>query len=51
LIPPSRLRLSDWIEANITLPEGISALPGAIQWLLNIPAHGAQSPQWVAGEI
>jgi hypothetical protein len=29
LIPPPRLRLSDWIEANIKLPEGVSALPGA----------------------
>lgn len=29
LIPPPRLRLSTWIEANIRLPEGVSALPGA----------------------
>jgi hypothetical protein len=26
LIPPPRLRLSDWIEQNIRLPEGVSAL-------------------------
>jgi phage terminase large subunit GpA-like protein len=31
LIPPPRLRLSEWIEANIRLPEGVSALPGAIR--------------------
>lgn len=31
LIPPPRLRLSDWIEANIKLPEGVSALPGAVR--------------------
>jgi hypothetical protein len=31
LIPPQRLRLSDWIEANIKLPEGASALPGAVR--------------------
>jgi hypothetical protein len=27
LIPPPRLRLSQWIESNIRLPEGVSALP------------------------
>ena len=31
LIPPPRLRLSDWIEANIRLPEGTSALPGPVR--------------------
>jgi phage terminase large subunit GpA-like protein len=31
LIPPPRLRLSDWIEANIVLPEGTSALPGKVR--------------------
>jgi hypothetical protein len=31
LIPAPRLRLSDWIEANIRLPEGTSALPGAVR--------------------
>jgi hypothetical protein len=31
LIPPPRLQLSNWIEANIRLPEGVSALPGAIR--------------------
>ncbi len=31
LIPPPRLKLSDWIEANIRLPEGVSALPGAVR--------------------
>lgn len=31
LIPPPRLRLSDWIEHNIRLPESVSALPGAIR--------------------
>ena len=29
LIPPPRLHLSEWIEQNIRLPEGVSALPGA----------------------
>jgi hypothetical protein len=27
LIPPPRLHLSEWIESNIRLPEGVSALP------------------------
>jgi len=33
LIPPPRLRLrlSEWIEANIVLPEGTSALPGRVR--------------------
>ncbi len=31
LIPPPRLRLSDWIEANIVLPEGVSAQPGPVR--------------------
>src|SRR6476646_549617 len=31
LIPPPRLKLSDWIEANIKLPEGVSALPGPVR--------------------
>jgi phage terminase large subunit GpA-like protein len=31
LIPPPRLRLSQWIEANIRLPEGVSALPGPLR--------------------
>jgi phage terminase large subunit GpA-like protein len=31
LIPPPRLQLSEWIEGNIRLPEGVSALPGAIR--------------------
>jgi hypothetical protein len=31
LIPPPRLQLSEWIESNIRLPEGVSALPGAIR--------------------
>lgn len=31
LIPPPRLRLSDWIEANIALPEGVSAQPGPVR--------------------
>jgi len=31
LIPPPRIALSDWIEQNIKLPEGVSALPGAIR--------------------
>src|SRR5215831_10874597 len=31
LIPPPRLRLSDWIEHEIRLPEGVSALPGPVR--------------------
>ena len=31
LIPPPRLHLSQWIEQNIRLPEGVSALPGAVR--------------------
>jgi phage terminase large subunit GpA-like protein len=31
LIPPPRLKLSNWIEASIRLPEGVSALPGAVR--------------------
>lgn len=30
LIPPPRLRLSDWIETHMRLPEGVSALPGRV---------------------
>ena len=31
LIPPPRLRLSQWIEREIVLPEGTSALPGRVR--------------------
>jgi phage terminase large subunit GpA-like protein len=31
LIPPPRLQLSEWIEQNVRLPEGVSALPGAVR--------------------
>jgi phage terminase large subunit GpA-like protein len=31
LRPPPRLRLSDWIEAELRLPEGTSALPGRVR--------------------
>jgi len=31
LIPPPRLRLSEWIEGNISLPEGVSAQPGPVR--------------------
>ena len=31
LIPPPRLHLSEWIEQNIVLPEGTSALPGRVR--------------------
>ncbi|SPF81930.1 phage terminase large subunit family protein [Pseudoprimorskyibacter insulae] len=30
LIPPPRLQLSQWIEANVCLPEGVSAQPGPV---------------------
>jgi phage terminase large subunit GpA-like protein len=31
LIPPPRLRLSEWIERELRLPEGVSATPGAVR--------------------
>ncbi|MCB2110832.1 phage terminase large subunit family protein [Albidovulum sp.] len=31
LAPPPRLRLSDWIEGHIALPEGVSAQPGPVR--------------------
>jgi hypothetical protein len=31
LIPPSRLRLSEWIERSVYLPAGVSALPGPVR--------------------
>ncbi|MFT4277370.1 MAG: phage terminase large subunit family protein [Rhodopseudomonas sp.] len=31
LRPPPKLKLSDWIEKNIYLPDGVSSLPGLVQ--------------------
>ncbi|ROT99073.1 phage terminase large subunit family protein [Histidinibacterium lentulum] len=31
LIPPPRLRLSEWIESSVILPEGVSAQPGPVR--------------------
>jgi phage terminase large subunit GpA-like protein len=31
LIPPARVRLSDWVEQEIVLPSGTSALPGKMR--------------------
>jgi phage terminase large subunit GpA-like protein len=31
LLPPVKLKLSEWLEKNIRLPEGITALPGPIR--------------------
>jgi phage terminase large subunit GpA-like protein len=31
LIPPPKLNLADWIEANIVLPESVSAHPGPVR--------------------
>lgn len=31
LRPPRRLKLSDWIERNIFLPDGVSSLPGVVR--------------------
>lgn len=31
LIPPPRLDLAEWIEANLVLPAGVSALPGRVR--------------------
>lgn len=31
LVPPPRLRLSDWIEREIVLPDGVSAQPGPVR--------------------
>ncbi|MGR3464075.1 phage terminase large subunit family protein [Limimaricola sp.] len=30
MMPPPRLRLSDWIEENVFLPDGVSSLPGPV---------------------
>ena len=38
LIPPPRLRLSEWIEANVRLPEGTSALPGPVRLFVALSA-------------
>ena len=31
LMPPPRLTLSDWIETNVWLPDGVSSVPGLVQ--------------------
>jgi phage terminase large subunit GpA-like protein len=31
LVPPPRLKLFDWIEKNLRLPAGVSALPGRVK--------------------
>lgn len=31
LIPPPRLRLSEWIQSEVRLPEGMSATPGKVE--------------------
>jgi phage terminase large subunit GpA-like protein len=31
LIPPERLPLSEWIEANVRLPQGLAATPGPVR--------------------
>lgn len=31
LRPPPRFPLSDWIEQNVILPQGVSALPGKVR--------------------
>lgn len=31
LMPPPRLKLSDWIEQTVMLPDDVSALPGAVR--------------------
>lgn len=31
LLPPPRLRLSEWIESEVHLPEGVSAQPGQVR--------------------
>lgn len=31
LLPPPRLRLSDWIEREVQLPEGVSSQPGPVR--------------------
>ena len=36
LRPPPRLRLSEWLEANLILPSGTSALPGPLR-LFGVP--------------
>ncbi len=31
LMPPPRLRLSEWVQSNLRLPEDVSAVPGAVR--------------------
>lgn len=31
LRPPPRLKLSEWIERNVFLPDGVTALPGPVR--------------------
>jgi phage terminase large subunit GpA-like protein len=31
LVPPPRLKLSEWIEAHVRLPDGMSAQPGPVR--------------------
>lgn len=31
LLPPPKLRLSEWLESSLRLPEGVSATPGAMR--------------------
>lgn len=31
IVPPPKLRLSEWIERSVFLPEGVSSLPGAVR--------------------
>ena len=31
LVPPPRLRLSDWIESAVSLPDGVTAQPGPVR--------------------
>jgi hypothetical protein len=38
MVPPPRIALSQWwIEQNIRLPEGVSALPGAVLLVDSLP--------------
>ena len=46
LIPPPRLRLSEWIESNIRLPESTTALPGPVRlWPYQREIADANAPR------
>jgi hypothetical protein len=49
LIPPPRLQLSTWIEGNIRLPEGVSALPGPVPLIIAKLDRLARNVHFISG--